>query len=51
MFIFYDDCLQEFEKIMKELIYTPIKIVPDWKEPFELMFDVSDFSVEQFLGK
>ncbi|XP_073307108.1 uncharacterized protein [Primulina huaijiensis] len=44
-FVFDDDCLQAFEKIKKALVTAPIMIVPDWKEPFELMCDASDYAV------
>ncbi|XP_075504429.1 uncharacterized protein LOC142541858 [Primulina tabacum] len=50
-FIFDDDFLQAFEKIKKELVTTPIMIVPDWKEPFELICDVSDYSVGVVLSQ
>ncbi|XP_073137471.1 uncharacterized protein [Henckelia pumila] len=44
MEIFMDD-FSVFEKIKTALITTPIMIVPDWKEPFELMCDASDYAV------
>ncbi|XP_073024244.1 uncharacterized protein [Primulina eburnea] len=50
-FIFDDDCLQAFEKIKKALVTAPIMIVPDWKEPFELMCDASDYAVGPVLGQ
>ncbi|XP_073133757.1 uncharacterized protein [Henckelia pumila] len=34
-----------FENIKTALTTTPIMIVPDWKEPFELMCDASDYAV------
>ncbi|XP_075515872.1 uncharacterized protein LOC142550683 [Primulina tabacum] len=34
-----------FEKIKMALVTAPIMIVPDWKEPFELMCDASDYAV------
>ncbi|XP_073017924.1 uncharacterized protein [Primulina eburnea] len=36
MEVFMDD-FSAFEKIKRALVTTPIMIVPDWKEPFELM--------------
>ncbi|XP_073025161.1 uncharacterized mitochondrial protein AtMg00860-like [Primulina eburnea] len=50
-FIFDDDCLQAFEKIKRALVTAPIMIVPDWKEPFELMCDASDYAVGALLGQ
>ncbi|XP_075489603.1 uncharacterized protein LOC142528438 [Primulina tabacum] len=50
-FIFDDDCLQAFEKIKRALVTAPIMIVPDWKEPFELMCDASDYAVGAVLGQ
>ncbi|XP_075494038.1 uncharacterized protein LOC142531695 [Primulina tabacum] len=50
-FIFDDDCLQAFEKIKRALVTSPIMIVPDWKEPFELMCDASDYAVGAVLGQ
>ncbi|XP_073064055.1 uncharacterized protein [Primulina eburnea] len=40
-----------FEKIKKALVTAPIMIVPDWKEPFELMCDASDYAVGVVLGQ
>ncbi|XP_073031309.1 uncharacterized protein [Primulina eburnea] len=40
-----------FNRIKKTLISAPIMIVPDWKEPFELMCDASDYAVGAALGK
>ncbi|XP_073057250.1 uncharacterized protein [Primulina eburnea] len=50
-FIFDDNCLQAFEKIKKALVTTPIIIVPDWKELFELMCVASDYAVGVVLGQ
>ncbi|XP_073133358.1 uncharacterized protein [Henckelia pumila] len=43
--------LEAFEKIKTALITTPIMVVPDWKEPFELMCDASDYAVGAVLGQ
>ncbi|XP_075515752.1 uncharacterized protein LOC142550564 [Primulina tabacum] len=40
-----------FEKIKVALVTAPIMIVPDWKEPFELMCDASDYAVGAVLGQ
>ncbi|XP_073017791.1 uncharacterized protein [Primulina eburnea] len=37
--------LEAFEKIKKALVTAPIMIVPDWKDPFELMCDASDYAI------
>ncbi|XP_073033752.1 uncharacterized protein [Primulina eburnea] len=47
-FIFDDDFLQAFDKIKMVSVTAPIMIVPDWKEPFELMCDASDYAVIVF---
>ncbi|XP_075515708.1 uncharacterized protein LOC142550519 [Primulina tabacum] len=40
-----------FEKIKVALVTAPIMIVPNWKEPFELMCDASDYAVGAVLGQ
>ncbi|XP_075492384.1 uncharacterized protein LOC142530435 [Primulina tabacum] len=45
------DEFSAFEKIKKALVTAPIMILPDWKEPFELMCDASDFAVGAVLGQ
>lgn len=40
-----------FSKIKSALISAPIMVVPDWKEPFELMCDASDYAVGAVLGQ
>ncbi|XP_073120889.1 uncharacterized protein [Henckelia pumila] len=40
-----------FTKIKEALISAPIMIVPDWKEPFEVMCDTSDYAVGPVLGQ
>ncbi|XP_075098865.1 uncharacterized protein LOC142175773 [Nicotiana tabacum] len=41
-FKFDDACLKAFEELKKKLVSAPIIVAPDWKEPFELMYDASD---------
>ncbi|XP_075475633.1 uncharacterized protein LOC142507907 [Primulina tabacum] len=41
----------EFNRIMTALISASIMIVPDWKEPFQLMCDSSDYVVGAVLGQ
>ncbi|XP_073121508.1 uncharacterized protein [Henckelia pumila] len=43
--------IETFEKIKTALITTPIMIVPDWKESFELMCDASNYAVGAVLGQ
>ncbi|XP_073121502.1 uncharacterized protein [Henckelia pumila] len=40
-----------FEKIKTALITSPIMVVQDWKEPFKLMCDASDYAVGAVLGQ
>ncbi|XP_075494713.1 uncharacterized protein LOC142532277 [Primulina tabacum] len=39
------------DMIKKALVTAPIMIVSDWKEPFELMCDASDYAVGAVLGQ
>ncbi|GKC05451.1 reverse transcriptase domain-containing protein [Tanacetum coccineum] len=50
-FIFFDKCIQAFEMLKKKRTEAPILIAPDWDLPFELMCDVSDFSIGSVLGQ
>ena len=40
-----------FEEIKNKLIKAPIVVVPNWNEPFEIMFNASDFAVWAVLGQ
>ena len=51
LFVFDDDCVEEFEVLKKALITAPIVQPPDWKLPFEIMCDASDYAVGAVLGK
>nr|GEW17777.1 reverse transcriptase domain-containing protein [Tanacetum cinerariifolium] len=44
-FVFSKDCIDAFETLKKKLTEAPILVVPDWKLPFELMCDASDFAI------
>nr|GEX74009.1 reverse transcriptase domain-containing protein [Tanacetum cinerariifolium] len=44
-FIFSEDCIKAFQTLKKKLTEAPILIAPNWDLPFELMCDVSDFSI------
>ena len=48
---FDDDCLLAFYTLKKALITTPIIQPPDWKLPFEIMCDASDYAVGAMLGQ
>ena len=37
--------------IKEKLVSAPIVIVPDWSEPFEIMYDASDYAVGVVLGQ
>ena len=48
-FIFDEECRKSFAKLKEALITAPVVQPPDWKLPFELMCDASDFAVEAVL--
>ena len=50
-FIFNNECDEAFEILKKALILAPIIQPPDWKLPFEIMCDTSDFVVGAVLGQ
>ncbi|XP_024037598.1 uncharacterized protein LOC112097214, partial [Citrus clementina] len=50
-FIFNDSCLMAFEKLKQLLTSSPIIQAPNWKLPFELMCDASDYAVGAVLGQ
>ena len=50
-FVFDEDCLEAFETLKKALISAPIVQPPDWKLPFEIMCDASDYVVGAVLGQ
>nr|GEZ94486.1 reverse transcriptase domain-containing protein [Tanacetum cinerariifolium] len=50
-FVFFEDCIQAFQKLKKKLTEAPILIAPNWDLPFELMCDASDFSIGAVLGQ
>ncbi|KAK1611013.1 hypothetical protein QYE76_034686 [Lolium multiflorum] len=50
-FVFDDDCKEAFETLKKALTTAPIVEPPDWKLPFEIMCDASDFAVGAVLGQ
>ena len=50
-FDFFDECLQAFNRLKKELVNATIMEAPDWDFPFELMCDASDFAIGAMLGQ
>ena len=50
-FNFDDDCLVAFYTLKKALISAPIIQPPDWKLPFEIMYNASDYAVGAVLGQ
>nr|GEW88512.1 reverse transcriptase domain-containing protein [Tanacetum cinerariifolium] len=50
-FIFFEDCIKAFQTLKKKLTEAPILIAPNWDLPFELMRDVSDFTIGAVLGQ
>nr|GFB48364.1 reverse transcriptase domain-containing protein [Tanacetum cinerariifolium] len=49
-FIFSNECIQAFQTLKDKLTEALILIAPNWDQPFELMCDASDFTVEAVLG-
>ena len=50
-FQFTDECHKAFVTLKKALISAPIIQPPDWKLPFEIMCDASDYAVGAVLGQ
>nr|GEW94569.1 reverse transcriptase domain-containing protein [Tanacetum cinerariifolium] len=50
-FIFSNDCIQVFRTLKEKLNEAPILVAPNWDQPFELMCDARDFTVEAVLGQ
>nr|GEX31478.1 reverse transcriptase domain-containing protein [Tanacetum cinerariifolium] len=50
-FVFFDDCVQAFQTLKGKLTKAPILIAPNWDQPFELMYDASDFAIGAVLGQ
>jgi len=49
-FTFDNKCINSWEMLKKELIFTPIIFVPDWSKLIEIMYDASDFAIDTVLG-
>nr|GFB15062.1 reverse transcriptase domain-containing protein [Tanacetum cinerariifolium] len=50
-FIFSNECIQAFRTLKDKLTKAPILIAPNWDQPFELMYDTSDYAVGAVLGQ
>nr|GEZ79058.1 reverse transcriptase domain-containing protein [Tanacetum cinerariifolium] len=50
-FIFSNKCIQVFRTLKEKLTEALILIAPNWDQPFELMFDASDYAVGAVLGQ
>ncbi|CAN6562799.1 unnamed protein product [Malus baccata var. baccata] len=50
-FVFYDACLEAFNKLKTLLTLAPIIAAPNWNLPFELMCDASNYAVGAVLGQ
>ncbi|GJY73828.1 reverse transcriptase domain-containing protein [Tanacetum coccineum] len=50
-FNFFEECIQAFDTLKRELTQAPIMIKPDWSLPFEIMCDASDYAVGAVLGQ
>ena len=51
MFLFDEDCLQEFNALKTSLVSAPVIIAPNWGQEFELMCDASDYAIGAVLGQ
>jgi hypothetical protein len=50
-FDFDEKCLVAFGTLKSALVSAPIIQPPDWSQPFEIMFDASDYAVGAVLGQ
>ncbi|KAL4290032.1 hypothetical protein GQ457_14G017600 [Hibiscus cannabinus] len=50
-FEFNEKCIKAFNILKQKLVTAPIVEPPDWKLPFELMCDASDYAVGAVLGQ
>jgi RNase H-like domain found in reverse transcriptase len=49
-FNFDEHCLKVFYRLKKALVSAPILQPPNWRLPFEIMYDASDYTVGAVLG-
>jgi hypothetical protein len=50
-FDFDEKCLAAFRTLKSVLVSAPIIQPPDWSQPFEIMCDTSDYTVDAILGQ
>lgn len=50
-FVFDDECLKAFKQLKAMLTSAPIIQPPNWKEPFKIMHNASDYVVGTILGQ
>ena len=50
-FEFDDVCLDAFETLKRALVSAPVLQPPNWEQPFEIIFDISNFAVGAVLGQ
>ena len=50
-FEFDDSCLSTFKKIKSKLVIALIMVTPDWNKEFEIICDVSDYTMGAVLGQ
>ncbi|GJR86748.1 reverse transcriptase domain-containing protein [Tanacetum coccineum] len=50
-FNFFEECIQAFNKLKRELTHASIMIKPDWSLPAEVMCAASDYDVGAVLGQ
>ena len=50
-FVWDEYCQKSFEKLKAHLTTTPIVRAPNWKLPFEVMYDASDLTIGAVLGQ
>ncbi|GKC53127.1 putative nucleotidyltransferase, ribonuclease H [Tanacetum coccineum] len=50
-FNFFEECIQAFDTLKRELTQASIMIKPDWSLPFEIMCNASDYAVRAVLGQ
>lgn len=50
-FVFDEKCLEAFELLKNALITALIMQPPNWRKPFEITCDASDYAVGTVLGQ
>ncbi|GKD45512.1 reverse transcriptase domain-containing protein [Tanacetum coccineum] len=50
-FDFFEECIQAFDTLKRELTHAPIMIKPDWSLPFKIMCDTSYYAIGAILGQ